>query len=137
MILLLTLYMCIRLSQVLLAKTGILFQNNLYIFKLLIFMLIIMYDMHYCKCNSIFNNWKSKSKTKNLSVAYLDITNQWVLLIFLVDLKCILNPWKKIKWVIYLYCDYTIFCFGWKFWDFLRIKQKPHNTNLTTEIKIF
>ena len=40
-------------------RTGIPFQNNLHIFKML-----IMFDMQYWKCNNIYSTWRMKKKLK-------------------------------------------------------------------------
>ena len=45
-------------------KSGISFQNKLYIFKLLIKWLLVYFDMKHWKCNNICYTWKIKKSSK-------------------------------------------------------------------------
>ena len=46
-------------------KSGISFQNKLYIFKLLIKWLLVYFDMKHWKCNNICYTWKIKKSSKS------------------------------------------------------------------------
>ena len=75
------------------ARTGISFQNNCHIFKLL-----IMFDMQYWKCNNICSAWRIK-KTYKFSMVYFLKMYWWVIRMYLLKLFFFFWIWTYFKWI--------------------------------------
>ena len=101
-------------------RTGIFFQKNLHILKLL-----IMFDMQYWKCNNIYSAWKIKEKLK-ISILRNKM-NLWVILMHLLNSLLTHLKWTRVVVLPWL-CNFPLspkilWPTSWKNW--LPIIQPP------------